>query len=68
MGSTLTVQVNKSAILRNGEVIGHRHHVLNKKQPSEADDTMPSVDEASKLLIRSLLIQDKIDLARNVFH
>ena len=51
----------------NGQVIGHRRRVLNKKQPPEADDTMPFVDEASKLLIRSLLIQDKIDMARGKF-
>ena len=49
-------------------VSGHSRRVPNKKDVYVQQDEMPCVDEASKLLIRSLLIQDKIDMARGVSH
>ena len=52
---------------RSGQVIAHRRRVPNKKQQIETQDTMTSVDEASMMLIRSLLIQDKIDMACGKF-
>ena len=60
-----TIQV-RSFHKRNGQVIGHRRR-LYKKPLCETQDILPSIDEASKLLIRSLLIQDKIDMARGKF-
>lgn len=45
----------------------HTRRTPTKRDVFESQDTMPFIDEASKMIIRSLLIQDKIDMARGKF-